>query len=119
MEFHVHFTEHAELRCAQRNVSKGDALYVMEHSRPQYSAGSKLYFLRRRDVSAEDLRDPRIQRLIGVCVLTKQVKPNTIVVLTLYHNEKSGLKDHRRKDKTYRRKPPAAKWLPDPSRSLL
>lgn len=108
MENHVHFTEHAELRGAQRNVSKGDALYVMEHGCSQYSAGSRLYFLRQRDVSPEDLRNPRIQRLIGVCVLTTRDKPGTIVVLTLYHNEKSGLKDHRRKAKAYHRKPPAA-----------
>lgn len=64
-----------------------------------------MYFLCRRDVPQDDLRDPRIARLIGVCVhTTEQVEHDIVLVLTLYHNEKSGLKDHRRKSKFNRRR---------------
>jgi len=99
----VRFTHHAEQRCAQRNISKGDVLYVLEHGRRVHRAGTKMYFLCRRDVPQDDLRDPRIARLIGVCVHTEQVEHGIVLVLTLYHNEKSGLKDHRRKSKFNRR----------------
>lgn len=107
MDAHVHFTEHAELRCAQRNYSKGDVMYVLEHGRWVYRAGTKMYYLCRRDVPREDLRDSRIARLIGLCVQTTQ-EEGTILVLTLYPNKNSGLKDHRRKSKYNRSRTSAA-----------
>ncbi len=95
----MHFTDHAELRCAQRNLSKGDVLYVLEHGLGEYNAGVRMHFLRRRDVPLDDLSDPRIERLIGVCVLVARNRQGMLEVITLYHNAKSGLKDHRRKSK--------------------
>lgn len=99
----MRFTLHAEIRCAQRNVSKRDVLYVLEHGRKEHNAGSLMYFLARRDVPKSDQSDPHIQRLIGVCVHTVANDHGVVLVTTLYRNEDSGLKDHRRKRKFRRR----------------
>lgn len=98
------FSGHAKKRCAQRNLSEHDVLYVLEYGRTVYAAGSKMFFLARRDVPRADLADQHIQHLIGVCVHTRQVRHGILVVTTLYHNAESGLKDHRRKAKYDRRK---------------
>ncbi|MEL7675825.1 MAG: DUF4258 domain-containing protein [Chloroflexota bacterium] len=101
---YVLFSLHAEKRCAQRNLSEHDVLYVLEHGRTVHAAGSKMFFLARRDVPKADRAKQQIQRLIGVCVHTRQVRHGILLVTTLYHNAESGLKDQRRKRKYDRRK---------------
>lgn len=80
----------------------------MEHGLREHNAGVRMHFLRRRDVPQEDLSDPRVERLIGVCVLVARSKQGTLEVITFYHNAKSGLKDHRRKRKYHRHRDWAA-----------
>lgn len=97
------FSQHAEKRCAQRNISRNDVLYVLQHGRRYWNAGTLMYFLGRRDIPAHDRADQRVRQLVGLCVHTRLVETDTLLIVTLYHNEKTGLKDHRRKQKFDRR----------------
>ncbi len=90
------FTQHAQLRMSQRNVSSRDVLFVIQHGQVEYGAGLKLYFMGKRRIPAGI---PHSERLEGIAVLCRGCQ-----VITVYRNRKRALKDHRRKHK-YNAKP--------------
>lgn len=96
------YTGHAITRMAQRGLSKDDLDYVMKHGRRSYNAGACAYFLGKRHIPKEDLRQDRYRRLQGTCVL---VDSRGEEVITVYRNKKA-FRDHLRKRK-YRIRPAA------------
>lgn len=84
-------TQHAQLRMAQRNVSREDVLFVLQHGKVEYRAGAALYFMSKRRIP---MGIACTERLEGIAVLCKGNQ-----VITVYRNRKRALKDHRRKPK--------------------
>lgn len=89
------YTEHAVTRMAQRGLSKGDVEYVVQHGRFAHNAKSQAYFLGKKDIPREDVRNDRYRRLVGTCVL---LDPHGEEVITVYRN-KNAFRDHLRKRK--------------------
>jgi len=88
-----YFTEHAKLRCSQRNVNPEEVLYIIQHGQKQHRTGIRYYILRRRDVPYEDRADQRIAQLIGSSVLTDK---DGNVIITVRRNADAWKKDRRK-----------------------
>src|SRR5690606_25971082 len=86
-------SRHARLRFAQRNLSKEDIEYVMRYGRAHHVSGSVTYYLRRRDIPADDMANDTIRRLEGTAVV---LDPDRSVVITAWR-DKDGLKSLRRR----------------------
>ena len=87
------FTDHALLRCAQRNISQEEVLYVIEHGHRHRNTGVLMCFLRRCDIPENDQKDQRIVQLIHTAVLVGNGE-----IITLYRN-KNAMRDFRRRAK--------------------
>lgn len=92
------FSDHADLRCAQRNLTPAEVAYVVRHGRRSRRAGAIFVNLGRRDVPAADRRNQRVAQLIGT---TAVVASDGGLIITVYRNE-AAHKSNRRKAK-YRR----------------
>lgn len=84
-------TPHAELRMAQRGLSRGDVRYILRYGQLYFGAAAVFYFLGRDDIPAGD--GPRMDRLQGAAVVTSFDG----YVLTVWRNRKDGMKTIRRK----------------------
>jgi hypothetical protein len=84
-------TQHAQLRMSQRNVSREDVLFVLQHGMVEHRAGAALYFMGKRRIPSGIAH---AERLEGIAVLCRGNQ-----VITVYRNRKRALKDHRRKPK--------------------
>lgn len=89
----VHFTEHAILRCSQRNIGPDEVLYIIEHGEKKHRTGIRYYILRRCDIPREDLACQRIAQLIGTSVLTDK---HGNVIITVRRNGDAWKKDRRK-----------------------
>ena len=94
------FTDHADLRCSQRNVTRDEALYIIRHGQKRHRTGIRYYILRWCDVPGEDRADQRIAQLIGTSVLTDMVG-GAEVVITIRRNEDAWKKDRRKSKYAY------------------
>lgn len=81
------FSDHARLRMAQRNLSKQDVLYIVQHAKQYRQAGVVHYFLRKKDIPENDASNDAITKLEGATVL---VAPSEyqMKVVTVYRNKK-------------------------------
>jgi hypothetical protein len=86
-------SEHAQIRCSQRNVTPDEMLYIMQHGTLEYRTGIRYYFLRWRDVPSEDRADQRIAQLVGTSVLTNS---EGAVIITVRRNGDAWKKDRRK-----------------------
>lgn len=93
------FTEHAEMRIAQRNFTIEDVYYILKHGRAAYRAGVIFCQLREKDLPREDRSDERKHKLVGCEVVLTPCKQ---LVMTVYHAR--DLKNSRRKSKHNYRK---------------
>jgi hypothetical protein len=96
-------SKHAALRMAQRNVSRDDLEYVLEHGKRIYTTGITVYILRKRDIPHEDRNRSTITRLEGTVVLTGFTQNGDLEIITTYRN-KSAFKVFRAKAKYDNRK---------------
>ena len=88
---------------AQRNVSRDDLEYVLEHGKRIYTTGITVYILRKRDIPHEDRNRSTITRLEGTVVLTGFTQNGDLEIITTYRN-KSAFKVFRAKAKYDNRK---------------
>ena len=94
------WTDHANWRMQQGNLSEEDILFVCMYGVYEYGAGAICYFLGKRRISTlGQTLAKKYARLEGVTILCCS---RCKCVLTMYHNQ-HGLKDHRHKHK-YNRK---------------
>jgi hypothetical protein len=96
-------SKHATLRMAQRNVSRTDLEYVLEHGERIYRTGITIYILRKRDILRSDRKQSAITRLEGTAVLIGFLPNGTLEVITIYRN-KNAFKMNRSKAKYDRRR---------------
>lgn len=92
------FTDHAVLRCSQRNITPEEVLYILHYGQKRHRTGVRYYRLRWCDVPREDRAKQRIAQLVGSSVLTDGAGR---VIITVRRNEEAWKRD-RRKTK-YRR----------------
>jgi hypothetical protein len=86
------FSEHAQVRMAQRKLSVTDVEYVVNHGVRYHNAGGLFRFLGKRNIP-----DKGLERLQGSVVL---LDPDTeTVVITVYRNRTEAAKDIRCKSK--------------------
>ncbi len=78
------FTEHAQLRMAQRGLSVADVRYVLRYGVYYYAGSAVIFFLAETDVPKADRR--QYERLVGVAVVTSYEG----TVLTVWRNRKHG-----------------------------
>ena len=88
---------------AQRNVSRNDVEYVLEHGERINTTGIMVYILRKRDIPQDDRNKSEITRLEGTVVLTGFTQDGNLEIITAYRN-KSALKAFRCKAKYDNRK---------------
>ena len=88
---------------AQRNVSRNDLAYVLEHGKRINTTGIAVYILRKRDIPHEDCNRSEITRLEGTVVLTAFTQNGDLEIITTYRN-KSAFKVFRSKAKYDNRK---------------
>jgi hypothetical protein len=94
------FNHHETYRRSTRNFSEADIHYVLLYGRKLYNAGVVMYFLGRRDIPEDHLRDQRTAQLVGAAVL---IDAKSGAILTVYRNKLAHRK-HRKKTK-YRHRP--------------
>jgi len=88
---------------AQRNVSRADLEYVLEHGKRINTTGIAVYLLRKRDIPHEDCNKSEITRLEGTVVLTGFTQNGDLEIITAYRN-KNAFKAFRCKVKYDKRK---------------
>lgn len=88
------FADHAQQRCAQRNVSTDVLNFVKQHGRKIRRTGVVFYFLGRRDIPERLRSDDRYARLEGTILLVGADGR----LITAYRNRKA-IKAIRRKTK--------------------
>lgn len=88
------FPDHAQQRCAQRNLSTDVLNFVKQHGQKIRRTGVVFYFLGRRDIPERLRSDDRYARLEGTILL---VGPDGRLITT-YRNRKA-IKTIRRKTK--------------------
>ena len=88
---------------AQRNVSRNDLEYVLEHGKRINATGIMAYMLRKRDIPDDDRNRSEITRLEGTVVLTGFTQNGDLEIITTYRN-KSVFKVFRTKAKYDNRK---------------
>lgn len=86
------FSEHAQVRMAQRKLSVTDVEYVVNHGIRYHSAGCLFRFLGKRNIL-----DKGKERLEGSVVLLDS--DTETVVITVYRNRSEAAKDIRCKTK--------------------
>jgi hypothetical protein len=72
---------------AQRNISRSDLEYVLEHGERINRTGITIYVLRKRDILQGDRRKSEITRLEGTVVLTGFSQEGKLYVITIYRNK--------------------------------
>lgn len=65
----VTLTAHAQLRCAQRNISPRSVEYIVEHGTRVHRTGVTFYILRGRDIPPADRRVDAYAKLEGTVLL--------------------------------------------------
>jgi Domain of unknown function (DUF4258) len=78
----LHISKHAEQRMAQRHVSTQDIVNVVQLGRSEYRAGAAFFFLGRRDVPDQRMRE--LEKLVGT---TAMIAENEI--LRVYRNQRA------------------------------
>lgn len=91
---------HAQMRCAQRNVSPDEINFILEHGKRCHRAGAVFYVMLAKDLPKDLRADDRYRRLNGVTVVLSKCGQ---VVKTVYRNPEA-MKKVRRKMK-YTAKP--------------
>lgn len=94
MSTNLIITDHARQRMAQRNVSKQQLSFILEHGQETHCAGARLVYLRRKDIPESCRRVDKFARLEGVTVVLSSDSPT---VMTLWRNRRHGLRHIRRK----------------------
>jgi hypothetical protein len=93
MNTQLSFSDHADLRCVQRNLSEDEVNFVIQNGEMTRRTGAIFFLLRRRDIPKQYARDQRIARLVGTTVL---VDKEWSVVITVYRNDEARKKDRRK-----------------------
>jgi hypothetical protein len=103
------FSEHAQIRMAQRKLSETDIEYILKHGTRYHNAGCLFYFLGKRNIL-----DKEKERLEGFVVLLDS--HTETLVITVYHSYSETAKEIRRKPK-YDQSDESVHFLPHPRRS--
>ena len=88
----VKFSEHAQIRCAQRQIDPESLAFIKKHGQKIRRTGIMFYFLGRRNIPQDLRADDRFAKLEGVTLLISA--DGTLI--TAYRNPK-GLKTIRKK----------------------
>lgn len=91
---HLIFTNHAQRRMAQRNVSKQQVSFILEHGEETHCAGARFVHLRRKDIPKPLVKVDAFARLEGVTVV---LSSEGQTILTLWRNRRQGSRHIRRK----------------------
>ena len=83
------FTDHAQQRMAQRNVSAIQISFILEHGEETHCAGARLVHLRRKDIPKPIRKVDRFAQLEGVTVVMSITEP---VIMTVWRNRRHGLR---------------------------
>lgn len=94
------FSYHAIVRAEQRGVNNKDIDYVLEYAKPQQQGKAIIYYLRHRDIPANDQRTQ--ERLAGTALIVSASEP---LIITVWRNRKSGSHKIRRKRKSFMYQP--------------
>ena len=95
----MEYSDHAITRMAQRGFSDEDVRYIMKHGQRIHRTGIVFYFLGRKDIPEEDLKEKKYRRLEGSTILINTVDDNEQVIITVYR-DRGALRNIRRKHKS-------------------
>lgn len=90
----MHITEHAQQRCAQRQINPETFAFIKKHGQKIHRTGITFFFLGKRNIPTSMKRQDRFARLEGITLLVSA--DGTLI--TTYRNRK-GLKDILKKSK--------------------
>lgn len=90
----IALTTHAQQRMAQRNLSLPDIEFILHYGQHFHRAGVVFFYLRRKDIPTDMLREKSIAQLEGVAVVCSSDSPT---VVTVWRNRESGLRSIKRK----------------------
>ena len=88
----VQFSEHAQIRCAQRQIHPESIAFIKKHGQKVRRTGITFYFLGKRNIPEKLRCNDRFAKLEGVTLL---ISPDGTLITT-YRNPK-GLRDIRKK----------------------
>lgn len=89
----VDLSDHASLRCAQRNLDRDEIQFIVTHGKRIRRTGVIFCQLRRRDLPDDLPPSHRHQRLVGSTVVLSKDGSR---VLTVYRNERAFHRDSRK-----------------------
>lgn len=94
MHSEIIYTNHAQKRMAQRNVSEKQVSFILDHGYTVHRAGAVLVSLRGKDIPKTLRANDQFARLEGVTVVLSRENP---IVLTVWRNRRQGLQHIRHK----------------------
>lgn len=90
----IQYKAHARKRMAHRSLSEEEINVVLTYGEVHHKAGAVFFYLRRCDIPADEPQAKHWESLAGTAVvLTKDQQ----IILTTWRNERSGLKNIKRK----------------------
>jgi hypothetical protein len=87
------FSDHADLRCVQRNLSEDEVHFIIEYGEMTRRTGVIFFHLRKRDIPQHYSKNQRLARLVGTTVV---VDKECSLVITVYRNDEARKKDRRK-----------------------
>ncbi len=92
------YTNHADKRMCQRNLSTEDIEFILKYACPRYRTGIRFYRLLKKDLPPNLPGSSPLRRLVGTTVLVCQCD----CVITAYRNDQAHKRDRRKTAYDYR-----------------
>lgn len=93
------FTNHAQLRGAQRNIDLEAVQFTVTYGRKFHRTGAVLFFLGKRNIPETLRRDDQIMKLEGTVLIISNDNGNKNELLITCYRNKKGLRQIKRKAK--------------------
>lgn len=95
----IHLSEHANQRCAQRNLSQNEIQFIIAYGTLERRAGIEFYQLRQKDLPPDLPANDPCHRLVGSTVLLSKDSSH---VITAYRNQRAFRRDRQKSKYDFR-----------------
>jgi hypothetical protein len=89
----IQLSDHADQRCAQRNLSEAEIHFIIAYGKLERRAGIEFYQLRQKDLPYDLPANDRRRRLVGSTVLLSK---DSAHVITAYRNSRAFRRDRQK-----------------------
>mgnify|MGYP002713079174 CR=1 FL=1 len=105
----IFYTDHAQIRMAQRNLKDEEILFIIEHGKPIYKAGVVFFQMWQKRLPNFIKPNDRLANLAGTTVVACCDGEGCYLVITVYRDPKSFKKDRAKKEYNWNKT--AEEWI--------